>query len=70
VGIAADNLAALTRELTDNRARLKAHEVTATDIQQVETRVELGRVQLLTAQRDAGTAEATFLRMVGTVQAN
>ena len=66
VGIAADNLAALTRELTDNRARLKAHEVTATDIQQVETRVELGRVQLLTAQRDAGTAEATFLRMVGT----
>jgi outer membrane protein TolC len=47
VAIAADNLAALTRELTDNRARLAAHEVTATDIQQVETRVELGRVQLL-----------------------
>lgn len=66
VAIAADNLAALTRELTDNRARLAAHEVTATDIQQVETRVELGRVQLLAAQRDAGTAEAAFLRMIGT----
>lgn len=66
VAIAADNLAALTRELTDNRARLAAHEVTATDIQQVETRVELGRVQLLAAQRDAGTAEAAFVRMIGT----
>ncbi|WP_218847381.1 TolC family protein [Sphingomonas sp. R3G8C] len=66
VAIAADNLSALTRELTDNQARLKAHEVTATDIQQVETRVELGRVQLLAAQRDAGSAEAAFIRMIGT----
>ena len=70
VAIATDNLAALTRELTDNRARLKAHEVTATDLQQVETRVELGRVQLLAAQRDAGSAQATFLRMVGTLPAS
>jgi len=66
VAIAADNLAALTRELTDNRARLAVREVTATDVQQVETRVELGRVQVLAAQRDAGSAEAGFLRMVGT----
>jgi TolC family type I secretion outer membrane protein len=66
VAIATDNLSALTRELIDNQARLKAHEVTATDIQQVETRVELGRVQLLAAQRDAGSAEAAFIRMIGT----
>lgn len=65
VEIASDNLAALTRELVDSRARLKVREVTATDLQQVETRVELGRVQVLAAQRDAGTGEATFLRMVG-----
>lgn len=66
VVIATDNLDALTRELVDNRARLKVHEVTSTDLQQVETRVDLGRVQLLAAQRDAGSAEATFLRMIGT----
>jgi len=65
VEIASDNLAALTRELVDSRARLKVREVTATDLQQVETRVELSRVQVLAAQRDAGTGEATFLRMVG-----
>ncbi|MEO5597145.1 MAG: TolC family protein [Novosphingobium sp.] len=65
VDIAADNLALLTRELSDNRARFKAREVTSTDVQQVETRVEQGRAQLLTAQRLAASSEASYLRVVG-----
>lgn len=65
VGIARDNLDTLERELSDNRARLKRREVTSTDVEQVETRVELGRAQVYTAQRDAAASEATFLRMIG-----
>ena len=65
VGIARDNLDTLERELSDNRARLRRREVTSTDVEQVETRVELGRAQVYTAQRDAAASEATFLRMVG-----
>ena len=65
VGIAQDNLETLERELSDNRARLVVHEVTSSDVQQVETRVELGRAQVFVAQRDAASSEATFLRMVG-----
>jgi outer membrane protein len=65
VGIARDNLDLLERELTDNRERFKRREVTSTDLQQVETRVELGGAQLLSAQRAAAGSEATFLRMVG-----
>lgn len=63
--IAKDNLAALERQLSDNKARLDVHEVTATDVQQVTTRVSLGRAQVYTAQRDAASSEAAFLRMVG-----
>ena len=65
VTIAMDNLATLESELSDNRARLAVREVTSTDVQQVETRVELGRAQVYIAQRDAATSEATFVRMVG-----
>jgi outer membrane protein len=39
--------------------------VTVTDVQQVSTRVALGRAQVYSAQRDAASSEATFLRMVG-----
>ncbi|MCW1381308.1 TolC family outer membrane protein [Novosphingobium sp. KCTC 2891] len=65
VAIARDNLDTLERELSDNRARFAGREVTSTDVQQVETRVELGRAQVYTAQRDAAASEATFLRMIG-----
>jgi outer membrane protein len=65
VTIALDNLATLESELSDNRARLAVREVTSTDVQQVETRVELGRAQVFLAQRDAASSEATFVRMVG-----
>ena len=63
--IAKDNLAALERQLSDNKARLEVHEVTVTDVQQVGTRVALGRAQVYNAQRDAASSEASFLRMVG-----
>ncbi len=65
VVIAKDNLAALERQLADNKARLAVHEVTVTDVQQVQTRAALGRAQVYSAQRDAASSEASFLRMVG-----
>ncbi len=63
--IAKDNLAALERQLNDNKARLAVREVTATDVQQISTRVALGQAQVYSAQRDAASSEASFLRMVG-----
>lgn len=65
VVIAKDNLAALERQLDDNKARLAVREVTATDVQQIATRVALGQAQVYSAQRDAASSEANFLRMVG-----
>jgi outer membrane protein len=63
--IAKDNLAALERQLNDNKARLAVREVTTTDVQQISTRVSLGQAQVYTAQRDAASSEASFLRMIG-----
>ena len=63
--IAKDNLAALERQLNDNKARLAVRKVTATDVQQISTRVALGQAQVYSAQRDAASSEANFLRMVG-----
>jgi outer membrane protein len=65
VQIAKDNLAALQRQLDDNKSRLAVREVTATDVQQIATRVSLGQAQVYNAQRDAASSEAAFLRMVG-----
>lgn len=65
VTIAKDNLAALERQLNDNKARLAVREVTSTDVQQISTRVSLGQAQVYNAQRDAASSEAIFLRMVG-----
>jgi outer membrane protein len=65
VAIARDNLAALDRELRDNRFRLKAREITATDLELVETRVEEARAQLDAAQSAAGSSEATFVQKIG-----
>lgn len=67
VRIAQENLDLLERELADNTARLKARDTTRTDVQQVGTRVELGRAQLLQAQRSQALAEADFLKVVGSL---
>lgn len=65
VAITRDNLNTLEREFSDNRARLARREATLTDVQQVETRVELGRSQVFAAQRDAAASEANFLQVIG-----
>jgi len=65
VGIAADNLALLERELADTDTRFQAREVTSTDLEQVRTRVEQGRAQLYSAQRLAASSDARFLSVVG-----
>lgn len=65
VGIAADNVSLLAQESSDTRARFDVRESTATELQQVVSRLELARAQLLTAQRAAGASDAQFLRFVG-----
>ena len=65
VAIARDNLTALDQELRDNRVRLKAHEITATDLELVETRVEEAHAQLYAAQSAAASSEATFVQKIG-----
>ncbi|MET0192899.1 MAG: TolC family protein, partial [Hyphomicrobiaceae bacterium] len=65
VGIAGDNVALLEREFGDTRERFGARESTVTDLQQVRSRLELARAQLLTAQATAASSDARFLRVVG-----
>jgi outer membrane protein len=65
VTISRDNLNLLEREMADTATRLRAHEATSTDLQQVETRVGLGRAQLYTAEEQLASSRAQFLRVVG-----
>lgn len=65
VVIAAENTALLSREHDDTQARLNQRESTATDLQQVGTRLELARAQLLAAEGAAASSDAVFLRQVG-----
>lgn len=65
VRIAAENLALLERELADNSFRLQARDTTRTDVDQVATRVELGKAQLLQAHRAVAFSEAEFLNVIG-----
>ena len=48
-----------------NEARFRVRDITASDLQQIETRVELGRAQLTNALGQYGTAQGAFLREVG-----
>jgi outer membrane protein len=65
VAIAGDNLAALDRQLQANRLRLTAHEITATDLELVKTRVEEAHAQLYAAQATAATSETTYVQKIG-----
>jgi len=60
-----DDLSLLEREYADNSARFTRREVTSSDLQQVETRLELSRAQLLLAQRSIASGEARFLSVIG-----
>ncbi|MET0587581.1 MAG: TolC family protein [Novosphingobium sp.] len=70
IGVVADDLALLERELSDNKARFEKREVTVSDLQQVETRVEQARAQMLLARRTASSAEANFLAAIGAPAGN
>lgn len=65
VAVTRENLALLETELADNRERFRVREITSTDLQQVETRVEFGRAQLISAEGAAANSRAAFLRFVG-----
>lgn len=65
LGIYRDDLALLEREYRDNDARFSKREVTISDLQQVETRVEQARAQVLLAQSTLANSEAQFLSAIG-----
>lgn len=65
VGIAEENLRLLERQFSDSQERFRVREITSSDLQQIETRVELGRGQLLSAQGRLAGSEAEFIQIVG-----
>lgn len=70
VDIARANLDLLDRQFADNTERFRVREITSTDLQQIETRLELGRAQLLTAQGQLGATRSSFLQVVGALPAD
>ena len=65
VELARQNLALLERQFSDGRARFAVRDITSSDLQQVQTRVEFGRAQLLNAQGQLGASQALFLQATG-----
>ena len=65
VQISQENLDLLVRQYADSAERFRVREITSSDLQQIETRVELGRAQLLQAQGQLGVTRGQFLSSVG-----
>lgn len=65
--IARENLILLERQYRDDSERFRVREITSTDLQQVQTRVEFGRAQVFASQGQLGMSQALFLRSVGAV---
>lgn len=65
VTIASQNVALLERQYTDSVVRFRVTEISATDLRQVETRLQFARGQLLTAKGELGASQGRFLRDVG-----
>ncbi|MEO5587214.1 MAG: TolC family protein [Novosphingobium sp.] len=65
LAISRENLRLLERQAVDNTARFGKREITIADLDQVTTRVELGRAQMLAAQGDLATSRARFMRYTG-----
>lgn len=63
--IARENLALLDKQLTESQARYEVRDITDSDLKQIETRVELGRAQLLLAEGQVSDSEANFVQFVG-----
>lgn len=65
VAIAQENLKLLERQLADNTVRFDKRDITIADLEQVATRVEFGRAQLLGAQGQLTASRTLFLRYTG-----
>lgn len=65
VTIARENVALLQRQLEESNARFAVREITLADVQQVETRLALGKTVLLDAQARLGEIHSRFYRAVG-----
>jgi len=65
VTIARENVALLQRQLDDSNARFAVREITLADVQQVETRLALGKTLLLETQARLGEVQSRFYRAVG-----
>ena len=70
VRIAEANLALLDRQFADNSARFTKREITVSDLNQVQTRRDLGRAQLLDARGRLGVSTSEFLQSVGRLPAD
>lgn len=65
VTIARENVSLLQRQLDESNARFAVREITLADVQQVETRLALGKTVLLDAQARLGEIQSRFYRAVG-----
>ena len=65
VTIARQNLALLLQQLRENQVRFGVRDLTRTDLDQTQTRVELGRAQLLEAEGQLGVSQKQFVQAVG-----
>lgn len=65
VTIARENLDLLQRQFGDNQTRFRVRDLTRTDLDQTETRVELARAQLVQAEGQLGVSQKQFLEVVG-----
>lgn len=63
--IARENLGLLEKQIGDSQARFRVREITSTDLQQVQTRVEFVRAQVVTAQGQLGISQSRFLQDIG-----
>jgi outer membrane protein len=65
LAISQENLALLEKQYSDSEERFRVREITSTDLQQVQTRVEFGRAQVLSAQGQLGNSQSRFLQDIG-----
>lgn len=65
LAIARENLALLQRQYADNRDRYEVRDITVTDLQQVETRLELAKAQVIGAEGQLGISRSRFVQVIG-----
>lgn len=65
LAIARENLQLLQKQYSDSGTRFRVREITRTDLQQVETRLELGVAQRFAAEGQLGASQSRFLEIIG-----